>query len=57
MTLVKEMVPYMRHLNKSIKETVEKIECITIKNFYLSKECFCENKKTYQKLEENIWKK
>ena len=54
MTSVKEMVPYMRHLSKSIKETIEKIECITIKNFYLSKECFCENKKTYQKLEENI---
>lgn len=50
------MVPYMRHLSKSIKETIEKIECITINNF-LSRDYFCENKKTYQKLEEKYLKK
>lgn len=48
------MVPYMRRLSKSIKETIEKIECIMINNFFLSRDYFCENKKTYQKLEENI---
>ena len=36
------------------KETIEKIECIMINNFFLSRDYFCENKKTYQKLEENI---